>query len=176
FDDPKSGWATWEGNGNKIAYDQGVLHFVLFAPQYDFWSMSGKQFSDARIEVDVMVAGGPVNNAFGVICRYQDKDNFYGFIVSADGYYGIIKMKDGNRVVLTNNGSMEYRPELKIGLGAYHLQAVCSGINLSLSVDGVQLAEVVDPDFVKGDTGLMAGSYDLPGVDLLFDNFSVYQP
>ena len=33
----------------------------------------------------------PDNNAYGVICRYTDLQNFYVFLVSADGYYAIGK-------------------------------------------------------------------------------------
>ena len=32
---------------------------------------------------------------FGVICRYQDIDNFYGLEVSEDGYFSIWKYVDG---------------------------------------------------------------------------------
>lgn len=176
FDDDQSGWATWQGDGGSIQYDQSGLRFLLAAPQYDLWSLSGRQYKDARIEVEADVLGGPLNNAFGILCRYTNKENFYAFVVSADGYYGIYKMKDGERIALTGGGRMEFKPELRQGLGKRRLRAECAGIELRLYVDDILLAQVVDADFARGDIGLLVGTYDQPGVDVRFDTFTVIQP
>jgi len=176
FDDNQSGWATWQGEDNFIFYDESGLHFFLQAAQYDLWSLAGRQFKDARIEVDADVLAGPLNNAFGILCRYVNKENFYAFVVSADGYYGIYKMKNGERIALTGGGKLEYKPELRQGRGERRLRAECVGIDLRFYVDDDLLASVVDADFTRGDVGLMVGSYDQPGIDIRFDNFTVIQP
>jgi hypothetical protein len=43
-------------------------------------------------------------------------------------------------------------------------------------VNGIQLFEVTDSDFSSGDVGVIAGAYDTPGVEILFDNFAVLKP
>lgn len=45
--------------------------------EYDAWANQSRSFpGDVRIEVDAAKIGGPDDNDFGVICRYQDIDNF----------------------------------------------------------------------------------------------------
>ena len=43
-------------------------------------------------------------------------------------------------------------------------------------MNGQQLIQVQDAEFTAGDVGLIAGTYDVPGTDIRFDNFIVYQP
>ena len=38
------------------------------------------------------------------------------------------------------------------------------------------LTEVTDTTFASGEVGLIAGTFDTPGTDVLFDDFTVYQP
>jgi nitrogen fixation-related uncharacterized protein len=176
FSNRDSGWATWQGSGSYIFYDGGGLRFFVATPHMDFWSMANHQYDDASIEVDARSLDGPDNDDFGVICRYQNKDNFYALLVSGDGYYGIIKMKDGHYQVLSGDGKMKYDEAVPRGKQAIHLKAACVGTKLTLSVNGAKLAEAQDADFQSGDVGLMVGAYDEPNVDILFDNFKLTQP
>ena len=45
--------------------------------------------------MDATLQSGPVYNRFGLICRFQDMNDFYFFAVSSDGYYAIGKIKNG---------------------------------------------------------------------------------
>jgi hypothetical protein len=47
---------------------------------------------------------------------------------------------------------------------------------LVLAVNGVLIAEAADSTFSEGDIGLIVGSFDLPGVDIWFDNLMVRVP
>ena len=38
---------------------------------------------------------GRCSNSFGVICRYQDEENFYAGLITSDGYAGIFEVKEG---------------------------------------------------------------------------------
>jgi hypothetical protein len=62
------------------------------------------------------------------------------------------------------------------GSALNHIRADCIGDTLTLYANGVKLAEVKDTRFPKGDVGLIAGTYDAPGTDIRFDDFTVYQP
>jgi hypothetical protein len=57
-----------------------------------------------------------------------------------------------------------------------HVQAVCQGSDLSLSVNDQLLAAVEDASFSAGQIGLIAGTYATPGVEVFFDNLLVTQP
>lgn len=176
FSETPSGWGVWQGERSSISYDSGGLRFRINERGYDFWAMSGKRFSDSRIEVDAQAQGGPQNNDFGIICRYQDRENFYGFIASSDQYYGIFKMVNGEYRVLNPGGELQVSKQILSGAKLNRLRADCAGSRLALYVNSEKLLEVQDSDFTEGEAGLMAGAFDTAGVDVLFDNFTVVQP
>ncbi|NJN80226.1 MAG: hypothetical protein HC797_07025, partial [Anaerolineales bacterium] len=43
-------------------------------------------------------------------------------------------------------------------------------------VNGFQVAQAQDSTLTSGDVGILAGTFDTPGVDIVFDNFVVLQP
>lgn len=175
FSNTFSGWGVYNQGGAVVEYHNGGLRILVEEPQYDFWSVAGKDFADVLIEADAAKLAGPDDNDFGLICRYQNKDNFYMLVISSDGYYGIAKMKDGQYSMI-NPEQLQYSPAIAQGQAANHLQVSCVGSVLTLSVNGQKLIEALDTDFTSGDVGLLAGAYDVPGVDILFDNFVVKKP
>jgi hypothetical protein len=50
------------------------------------------------------------------------------------------------------------------------------GDRLSLYANDIRLVLVEDSDFTSGDVGLVAAALDLPGTDILFDNFVAEKP
>jgi hypothetical protein len=62
------------------------------------------------------------------------------------------------------------------GEGPNHIQAECKGSRLALVVNGILIAEATDSTFSEGDIGLIVGSFDIPGVDIWFDNLMVKVP
>jgi hypothetical protein len=141
----------------------------------DIWANPGLSFTDVRLEVDASKVGGDDNNDFGLICRYQDSNNFYFFVISSDGYYGIGKVKGGQQFLI---GMESMPPSEKINQGnaSNQLKADCVGNTLALHVNGEKLTEQTDMDFASGDVGLIAGAFDNPGTDIHFDNFIVMRP
>lgn len=176
FSRARNGWGVMERAGGDIGIKYGGMLFTVDLPNFMFWSITGGKYQDAQVEVDAVLVEGPMNDAFGVVCRYQDEDNFYGFIISHDGYYGIFKYLDGNMVMASEDGKLGYSEQIRQGGMVNHIQAVCEGNTLSLMVNDSTLAVVIDDSFSEGKVGLIAGSYDEPGVTVLFDNFKVVQP
>ncbi|HEX2981365.1 MAG TPA: hypothetical protein VHO48_13945 [Anaerolineaceae bacterium] len=175
FSKGSSGWSTMSEGEDKVDYADGVFRFTLNDLNYDYWSTPGLDLQDVHIEVDATMLGGPQDNDFGVICRYQDENNFYGMIISSDGYYGISKMKDGEHNVVSS-GQLEYSDEIRQGEATNRIGADCIGSTLRLYVNGTQLVEYTDSEYTSGDIGLMAGTFDEPGVDISFDNLVVTKP
>jgi hypothetical protein len=59
-------------------------------------------FADFDLRVQARTVAGPLNNAFGVIFRLNNKsntafadDDFYLFLISSDGYYRVVRSIDG---------------------------------------------------------------------------------
>ena len=175
FSDPLSGWNTWNDNTSMVTYQDGILRFLINQPNVDYWSHPHIYFKDARLEVDATRLAGPNNNDFGLICRFSSHDNFYAFLISSDGYAGIVRVQDGVYTVISD-GNMQYNKLIQPDQVSYHLSADCVQSNLTLYINGDQALEVQDFAHTAGDAGLMAGAYDQPGVDIMFDNFVVKSP
>ncbi|HEY9076802.1 MAG TPA: hypothetical protein VIO61_09720 [Anaerolineaceae bacterium] len=175
FSDPGSGWQVWSRSGSIVEYANGGLRIMVNEPQFDFWSVPGQRFGDIRIEVDATKVGGPDDNDFGILCRYQGEGNFYVFWISSDGYFGIGKMKE-NQLSLIGSSQLQYSADIRRGQQTNHLRADCVRESLVLYVNGKKLIEALDRDLMTGDVGLVAGAFDVPGTDILFDNFLVRKP
>ncbi len=175
FSDPSSGWDRVNEDEGVTDYSNGVYRIFVNTDNTDIWANPGLNFTNTVIEVDASKVGGPDDNDFGIICRYQDLSNFYYFIVSSDGFYGIAKMVDGEQILIGSE-NMEYSEAINQGNNRNKLRADCVGRNLILHVNGQKLLEVTDSQHSNGDAGLIAGTFDLPGTEIHFDNFVVRKP
>lgn len=175
FSDPNSGWDRVQTDEGITDYDNGGYRIVVNKPQSDYWANPGRMFGDVRVEVEATKAGGPDDNDFGVICRYQDTENFYYFVISSDGYFGVLRYLNGESQVLGAD-ALKRSDAILRGGARNHLRVDCTGDQLTLFVNGQQVHTVGDPSFATGDVGLLAGTYDVPGTDIRFDNFVVYAP
>ena len=127
------------------------------------------------MEVDATKTSGPDNNGFGLICRFQDNDNFYYFMVSSDGYQVIGKYQGGQNQYLSAE-KMQPTDAVTAGSATNHVRGDCQGSTLTLYANGQQLSSITDTSFTSGDVGLIVGTFDEPNVGVSFDNFVVYQP
>jgi hypothetical protein len=176
FTDPNSGWArASEASGSLDYAANGTYQVSVDSPNYDLWAVSGHAYRDVRLEVDTARLAGPQENRFGLVCRYKDPENFYFFVISSDGYQAIGKVIRGAQTLLSQD-MLEYSPAVLTGESLNHLRFDCIGSELSAYVNQQPVSTVDDADFTKGDAGLIVGTFDQPGVKVMFDNFIVYKP
>ncbi|MGE5249886.1 MAG: hypothetical protein ACM3QS_06680 [Bacteroidota bacterium] len=176
FSDPKSGWPSETDAEKSAGYSANEQYTIkALGTRQDVWSRPGKDFADASVEVDARKSGGPDRNGFGVLCRLQDKGNFYFFLVSSDGYQVIGKYQNGRSQYLSAP-RMQPTHAINAGSTPNHIRGECNGPTLTLYANGQQLAAVQDTSFVSGDVGLIVSTFDEPDVEISFDNFVVYQP
>jgi hypothetical protein len=176
FNGGKGSWRLIASSlGSKVAYEHQGLRVTVNEVNYAYWTTPGQQFGDVRISVSGSRMGGPNDNYFGVICRFQEPNNFYAFLISSDGYFGILKVKNG-AFQLINGNNMEFSDKILQGRATNRIRGDCVGNKLTLFVNGMEVKSVEDSEFTTGDVGLIAGSHEIFGVDILFDDFVVYQP
>jgi hypothetical protein len=126
------------------------------------------------LEVDAAREAGPEDGYYGLVCRQVDQDNYYGLVISSNGFYGIGKMEAGTFEFLKEG--VDASGILKLGANqANRIRAECSGSLLRLSANGKLLVEVEDDAFTEGTAGLMVGVRKQGGLEALFDNFAVYE-
>lgn len=175
FLSPESGWSTRNQNGSYVIYQADGLRFFIDQPNVDFYSKPGYEFADVRIEVEAIKVDGPDDNSYGIICRMQDEKNYYAFVISSDGYAGVFRVQEGV-YQLINSGTMEFAPSVRQGQAINYLVATCQGSQLSFDINGESQFVIKDDQLKVGDVGLIAGSFEESGVDIFFDNLTVFQP
>ncbi len=175
FSDPASGWPKTVSTNGTLGYADGTYQMLVQSAGYDLRAVSGQTYGEVQIEVDATRLAGPVDNRFGLICRFQDMDNYYFFIISSDGYYAIGKIKNGAASLLGQE-MMAYSAAIVQGSGPNRLRFDCIGNILTGTVNGQAVAITNDADFSGGDAGLITGAFDETGVEVSFDNFMVYKP
>jgi hypothetical protein len=175
FSNSDSGWrkgyASPEG---AMDYNASGYRMLVNDLNTISWSTPQRNFADVRMEVDVGKLGGPDSNRIGLLCRFS-KDNYYFFLISSDGFYGI-GIKGGQNGVLLGQSEMQANSNIRTGMAVNHLRADCVGDTLTFYVNGFQVASVKDSTLTAGDVGLAAGTFDQPGVDIIFDNFVALKP
>jgi hypothetical protein len=174
FTSPDSGWDRVQHAGGIMDYDGGGYHILVTAPESNLWSTPGREFADARIEVDAGKLAGPDANRVGLICR-SDGASYYFFLIGSDGYYGL-GVFTGGKAALLGQSSMQSSQAILTGAAVNHLRLDCTGAQLSGYVNGVQVASVRDDGLRDGEVGILAGAFEDAGADVVFDNFIVYQP
>lgn len=174
FAQATTGWDRFQVGEGIMDYDAGGYRILVNALQTNFWATPRKSFSDARIEVDTGKLAGPDENRIGLICRYNDGD-YYFFIITSDGFYAIGLFKDGQASLL-GQAEMTSSTSINQGLAVNHLRADCTGNTLTFYVNGFQIAQAQDATLASGEVGLLAGTFETSGVDIVFDNFVVLQP
>jgi len=172
FSDPNSGWdeETWEAG--VVRYQDGEYEMTVKKTSWMVWSNLNEEYSDLAISVDTRVIDPTGGGDYGLICRYQDEDNFYALEVSEDGYFSVWKRDQGETVMISDWEASDAIPVDT----PFRIVAVCSGNHLMLGVDGKLLADVTDDSFTNGKFGMLAGTYDKSGLTIGFDNFTVYKP
>jgi hypothetical protein len=175
FSRTSSGWDRYHDDTYISDYIDDAYYFNIFTPETNVWSRPHLDFADIRIQVAATKVGGPDDNVFGVLCRYQDALNFYFFLISSDGFSGIGMFKNGEEKLITDE-SMLPSETISQGSATNIIQAECIGDQLRLYVNGGLTLQAKASEWPRGDVGLIAGTYDQPGTEIRFEKFSVIQP
>jgi LysM repeat protein len=119
--------------------------------------------------IDAQQVGGPASGFWGVVCRWQDINNFYAAVISGDGTTGILRVQNGFHNWL-NQGTAEFNANAWNRVGA-----TCDGNTIILYLNGEEVLETTDTVFTTGSfAGVMVGTRGAAGADVHFDNFTAY--
>jgi len=166
FSDPKSGWSSFVDQDGEAKYENGEFVIRVDRPMYLAWSDQEYLYDPIVIEADVRVVESVGDADYGFICGLVDNEHFYVLEISEDGYYTIWK-QDGQETSFLVD--WQYSQEVAGG-GPFRLSARCGADQLVLALDGTVLASASDPDYRAGGIGMLAGTFDLAGFKVAFDN------
>jgi len=174
FSDPSSGWQAESDASAEVGYHEGMMRILIKAPNRLAWASAGRKFSDFHLTVEATQAAGPDDNEYGVLVRMQDTEHFYRFSISGDGYY-LASKYDGEEWEPLS-GDWIHSDVIRPGAATNLLEVIAQGATMTLFANGVQLIQVEDTDYSRGDIGLYAGSFFEPGVEVHFDNLTITEP
>lgn len=174
FSDPASGWDRFSNEQGMTDYVDSAYKIAVYTDTHFFWANPYKNFGDQIVEVEATVISTSTDNQYGIICRHADVDNWYALEISSDGYAAIRKRFQGSELEYIVDWVQS--PTIHLGNSTNNLRAECIGPRLALYVNGMLAVEGIDTDISSGDAGLIAGTFDAPSVEVLFDNFQVSAP
>ncbi len=172
------GWVLYDSGGASAKIEGGSMVLTTNQPGQIWWTNPGREFRDTVITVRTQVVSGPDDNAYGVLCRYRDNNNYYLFLISGDGFYAIGRYTSGSNQVTYLTGGGEYAPSeiINQGNGQNQLRVTCADNRLALSVNGIELDAITDNAFVQGDIGLATSTFQPGTLQVRFNDLEVVSP
>ncbi len=171
FSDPLSGWEVSQEMGGSAGYVDGAYRITLSVPNNAYWSAAPGRVREFAFSVRAYQAVGDERNPYGLIFGYQDNDNFYAFLVTAQGSYTILHKAAGAFRQL-----QPWTPSnaLKQGHLPNLLRVEVQGEEARVLANGQVLTAAQVPGFTKGQVGLVAGTYDQPPTAVYFDDVALF--
>lgn len=178
FTDTTGGWLRQTDAEASTDIIDGEFRIQVYVPRLAVFTYTNQPLRDVVITVEVYSpATAPIDNLMGVVCRRRDDQNYYFMGVSADGYYGIGRVQAGVETLIHRpDANWDQSDAILQNDARNQLAARCVGNTLSLSVNGVLLAETTDSAFNRGSVGLYGRSFREGQVEVRFDNLVVSQP
>lgn len=174
FSVTSSGWDQYTGGEGYADYENGAYKIGVYTDTMLYWANPYQDFTDVVVEVDAQKITGGDEMLYGIICRYDNQDNWYALVISGQGWAAIRKRSQGSGLEYITDW-ME-ASSINTGSSTNKLRVECVGSRLSLYVNGFLAVETNDADIPTGDAGLMVGTLDQPEAEVLFDNFVVRRP
>ena len=201
FDGMLDDWDVFDDGQLAASAENGALRLRVNAFQSLPYSLARPYFADFDLRVSARAVEGPLNNGFGLMFRMLDKDNFYQFLTSSDGYYQVLRSVAGDVKYLTLwlpspivNQGLDAANELRVIAQGDTFRFFVNGQPALLCIpddpaaestyneltgeciDGQMLDTLVDDHIAAGRLGVVAQSFNEAGVVVDFDNVLVTAP
>jgi hypothetical protein len=175
FSNQASGWEVINNAYELKGYSTGGYMISVKQPDSRAVSTTNLNYTDAIISVETQKITGDRQTEFGLVCRFQDKFNFYAFVMSADGYAGIVRVKDGVRELIGSDQLVRVET-LEMDDGVNQLTASCEGDSFQLDINGDPIVVAQDNTITNGDAGLFIETYDSADAAVVFNDFVIKKP
>jgi hypothetical protein len=157
---------------SSVYIADGSYHIVAVDPSELVVGVSQRlSLDEFSLEVDAQQVSGDDDNEYGLVCGYQNEDNYYELAISGDGYVGFFAKRQGRWEPISpfswseaiNRGNAVNRLRLEVADGTFLLY-----VNDELTL------QESDRRFREGLIGFGCGSYSAGVLHCSFDNLSVW--
>jgi len=171
-------WGTGTDADSSVEYASEALQMIVFTKNHFIRSRPDNQdYQNVHMEVTVINNDTDSTTAFGLMCNQQagDDSSFYYFAMTPAGQYAIAKAAAGQTdVFLTNNDEWASSELISKDASSYRVGADCGNGNLTLYVDGQQIASVPDSSYTNGGVGVFTWSgEEVASANVSFDDFAM---
>ena len=173
FSDPSSGWDDAFDRYTTKQYGNQKYYVDISTSNLVAWGLANRNIADFRLEVDAAQEAGPNNNGYGVLFRFKDRDNFYRYDISGDGFFLLSKFDHGEWVTLV---PWTASSAINVGQAANRLAVEAIGSQIRVYANGDLLAEVEDDAFTDGNFGFFASTFSEPNLTISFDDIKLWTP
>ncbi len=173
FSRPSAAWLLFEGDSGSAQVRDGELYLEAAGRETALYTpLAGGPWDDVIVSVQLRQVDGTQDNWMGVLCRQVDAENYYLFAISADGYYLMLKVRNGVQEALAGP---TYTTLIHPGRRRNRLTVRCEGGSLQMSVNERFLVNRSDDDLASGSVALFADGMR-GGTTVAFDDFLLTRP
>jgi hypothetical protein len=171
-------WGTGTDADSSVEYASEALQMIVFTKNHFIWSTPDNQdYQNVHMEVTVTNNDTDSTTAFGLMCNQQagEDNSFYYFAMTPAGEYAIAKAVAGQTdVFLTNNDEWASSDLISKNASSYRVGADCGHGNLTLYVDGQQIASISDSTYTGGGVAIFTWSgEEVASANVSFDDFAM---
>ena len=157
FDLPET-WDLFDlGDQAHFRLADGQLEAYVAADRGYIMTRNGVTHSDVIINATVRQTEGLSSSAYGVVCRADEHDNGYYFLISGSGEFTIAVGTEA-RNDLFQLVPWQYHSIIKKGFQPNEIRAVCVQDYLAMFINNVFVAESYDYEYTEGELGLVIGA------------------
>lgn len=175
FSDNTSGWEEVSNVYELKGYSTSGYMISINQPDSRTISTTGLSFSNTLTDVNVQKITGSRTSQFGLVCRFQDKYNYYSFIISSDGYAAIVRYVDGQGKLLGSE-QMIRAEGINLDDGSNSVSAACVDHNLRLVVNNDTIVRAKDDTFKNGDIGFFVETFEVGSSTVVFSDLIIVKP
>ncbi len=181
FSDLSLDWKEGSDDVGAWGYEDGEYFIHVIEPGYMLWKFPPVSFQPTTAEFDVRAPSGNQGGTFGVVCHFQDQDNFdYVEIDLSDSTYTFGRYTEGDQSALSDPDWDTATYLNTDSQASNHVMVVCDPDMITLFINNeyenqITLSELASP----GDLAVFGATWDDAGPDgfkVLFDNFSAWKP
>ncbi len=173
FGDSSSGWDDAFDAYTTKQYGNNRYQIEVTASNLVAWGLANRDVADFEVEVEAKLEGGSPSNGYGLLFRFLDRENFYRFDISGDGYYLLSKFVNGQWTTLVD---WTASPVIQQGTTANILKVSAFGPNITVWANGQQLTSVTDDSLMHGNFGFFAGTFSEPHIWVSYDTLKLWTP
>lgn len=164
WDDAFDAYTTKQYGNNRYQIEVSTSNLIA-------WGLANRDVADFEVEVEARQEAGGETNSYGLLFHLQDRNNFYRFDISGDGFFLLSKFVEGQWTNLVDwTASPHISPETNlIGVSVI-------GTQITAKVNGQELISVTDDSLSHGNFGFFASTFNDEYMWVSFDNLKLWTP